>query len=638
MKNVFYLSILLLLNFSMSFGQEMFSPNQKLKVSLKSNSDKSYTYSVSFEGKTILEPSKLGVVRMDADFTKNLNLIAAKKVEKVVDEYETQNAKKSKIRYEARKYVYHLRNQKGQKIDFIFQVSNDGFAFRYYFPETTKDLRYINEEVTSFNFASSAVAWLQPMSDAQTGWEHCHPSYEEFYEKEIPVGTPSPIKAGWVYPALFKTKDQIFVAISEAGLDGTYCGTRLKAESPNGEYQIGFPQEPEVFTGGELNPESTLPWYSPWRVVVVGTLKTVTESTLGTDVAPKQIKMNHPEATKPGVASWSWIMLKDESINFDTTKMYIDFAAKMNWEYCLVDVNWHEKIGYEKLAELVNYGKQKNVKLIIWYNSAGAWNTTPYGPRNMLLTREGRRKEFQRVKDLGVAGLKIDFFGGDGQSMIRYYIEILEDAADIGLSINFHGATLPRGWHRTYPHLMTVEAVKGQEMVTFGQEAADEQPAHSTVLPFTRNLFDPMDFTPMTLDNLGWVKRKTTRTFELALPILFLSGIQHLAESPMGMEKQNKETIDFLSNLPSYWDDMKFIEGYPGKYVVIARKAGDKWYVSAINGQGQAQTIEADLSQLGDGYYFDDVAHNETQKREFKKGQKISLKPNGGFVAVLNAK
>ncbi len=620
------------------FAQEMVSPDQQLKVTLTSGADRSYAYSITYGGKTVLEPSRLGVIRTDGDFTRDLYLFQAEKPAKVTDEYETLNAKKYKIKYEANRYVFHLRNAGNQKLDLIFQLSNDGLAFRYYFPETSADVKYITEELTSFNFEESAVGWLQPMSDAQTGWEHCHPSYEEGYQREIKAGTPSPIKAGWVYPALFKTAQDIYVAITEAGLDGTYCGTRLKADSPGGEYRIGFPQAPEVFTGGELNPESKLPWYSPWRVVTVGSLKTVSESTLGTDVAPKAISLKSTEWIRPGQASWSWIILKDESINYDTTRMYIDFAADMHWAYCLVDVNWDTRIGYEKIKELAAYAASKNVKLILWYNSAGAWNTTPYHPRNMLLTREGRRKEFQRIKDMGIAGVKIDFFGGDGQSMIRYYIDILNDAADIGLLINFHGATLPRGWQRTYPHLMTAEAIKGQEMVTFEQAFANEQAAHVVTAVFTRNLFDPMDYTPMTLDSIPRISRATTKTFELASPVMFLSGIQHLAESPYGMARQSEDIKNYLRNLPAHWDETRFIDGYPGKYVVLARRSGNQWYVVGMNGEKQAREIKADLSFAGKGYIFEDVSNRESVKREYTPSGVIRLPANGGFVGVFEAK
>lgn len=638
MKALIRLLFLFLLPAGAVSAQEMTSPDQKLKVTLKRGANRSYTYTVTYNGQTVLEPSRLGVMRIDGDFTKDLYLLKAGKPEKVTDEYESLNAKKHLIKYEANRYVFHLRNGKNQKLDLIFQLSDDGVAFRYYFPETSADVKYITEELTSFNFEESTIGWLQAMSDAQTGWEHCHPSYEEGYQREIKVGTPSPIKAGWVYPALFKTSGDIYVAITEAGLDGTYCGTRLKAESPAGEYQVGFPQEPEVFTGGELNPESKLPWYSPWRVLTVGSLKTVSESTLGTDLAPKAIPLKSTEWIRPGLASWSWILLKDESINYDTTRMYIDFAADMKWEYCLVDVNWDTRIGYERIKELADYAAAKNVKLILWYNSAGAWNTTPYHPRNMLLTREDRRKEFQKIRDMGIAGVKIDFFGGDGQSMIRYYIDILNDAADIGLLINFHGATLPRGWHRTYPHLMTAEAIKGQEMVTFEQAFANEQAAHVVTAVFTRNLFDPMDYTPMTLDSIPRIRRATTKTFELASPVMFLSGIQHLAESPYGMARQSEDIKNYLRNLPVHWDETRFLDGYPGKYVVLARRSGRQWYVVGMNGEKQAREVRADLSFAGKGYIFEDVSHRESVKKEYTPTGVIKLPPNGGFVGVFEAK
>lgn len=621
-----------------AMAQNMLSPDGKLKAKVSGNAKGEFSYTVEWNGKAVLEPSKLGVKRQDGDFGQGLKLLQVEKAVAVSEDYTSQNAKHSKMAYRANKYVFHLQNGQGEKVDFIFQLSNDGVAFRYFFPGTSKEKKYITEEFTTYNFARTAVGWLQPMSDAQTGWEHCHPSYEEGYQRGIKVGTPSPIKAGWVYPAVFRTEQQVYVAITEAGLDGTYCATRLEADSPEGEYKIGFPQAPEVFTGGELNPESELPWYSPWRVMAIGTLKTVMESTLGTDLAPKAITMKDTDWVKPGLSSWSWILLKDESINYDTTRMYIDFAADMRWEYCLVDVNWDTRIGYEKMKELVDYAARKNVKLILWYNSAGGWNTTPYHPRNMLLTREGRRKEFQRIKDMGVAGVKIDFFAGDGQSMIRYYIDILNDAAEIGLLINFHGATLPRGWHKTYPHLMTAEAIKGQEMVTFSQDFANEQPAHVVTAVYTRNLFDPMDYTPMTLDSIPRIHRVTTKTFELASTVLFLSGIQHLAESPMGMAKQSAEIKHFLRTLPRYWDETRFLAGEPGKFVLLARRSGNKWYVGGMNGENDRKDVEVDLSFLGTGYYFEDTSRTESLKKAYSGGGKITLPAYGGFVGVFDVK
>lgn len=628
----------LLLIGSNLFGQQISSPNKKLTVQF-SIKDKKASYRIQLDNKEVLGNSALGVVREDGDFSQNLSFVKADKSVLVKDSYESLNAKKSHIDYLANRQVIHLANQQGKKMDIIFQVSNDGVAFRYYFPETSTDIKKIGEEKTTFKLPINTKAWLQPMSDAQTGWEHCHPSYEEFYEKDILTGISSPIKAGWVYPALFKTPNT-WVLLTEAGLDGSYCATRLKAESPNNEYQIGFPQSPEVFTGGVLNPQARLPWFSPWRIVTIGSLKTIMESTLGTDLANPAIKID-TSFIKPGISSWSWIMLKDNSINYDTTRLYIDYATDMHWKYCLIDVNWDTRIGYDRIKELADYAKTKNVNLIVWYNSAGAWNTTPYHPRNMLLTSEGRKSEFKRIKSLGIAGVKIDFFAGDGQSMIQYYLDILKDAAEANLLVNFHGATLPRGWARTFPHLMSAEAVKGFEMVTFDQKAADEQPAHCATLPFTRNIFDPMDFTPMALYKIPNIKRRTSTGFELALSVVFLSGIQHLAESPEGMTHVPVFAKSFLQQLPTHWDEVRFIDGFPGKLVVLARRAGSKWYVTGINGEAISKDLTLDLSFLKNkkGQLISDANAQNLKESALSipaNGQvNMSLLPNGGFVAVF---
>lgn len=637
MHNLRVLLFLLLVSLT-GRGQSFVSPDQQISVQVRSENGTLY-YTVNHRKAVVLEKSVLGLVRDDADFADKLTIAGIDKPTVVTDSYTSRNAKKSQISYRANRYVVHCRNATAQPMDIIFQVSNDGVAFRYFFPETSTDRKRITDEKTSFNFASSTVAWLQPMSDAQTGWEHCNPAYEEFYQKEIPVGQPSPIKAGWVYPALFKTASDSYAALTEAGLDGHYCGTRLRAESPGGEYTVGFPQKPEVFTNGVLYPESTLPWHSPWRIIAVGSLKTIAESTLGTDLAQPAIALNSTNWIKPGIASWSWGLLKDESINYDTTRLYIDYASRMKWPYCMVDVNWDTRIGYDRIGELARYATTKNVALILWYNSAGAWNTTPYHPRSQLLTAEERRKEFRRIKDLGIAGVKIDFFAGDGQSMIQYYLDILKDAADVGLLVNFHGATLPRGWQRTYPHLMSAEAVKGQEMITFGQEAANEEPRHTATLPFTRNLFDPMDFTPMVLDSMPKISRVTTKGFELALPVLFLSGIQHLVETPDGMAKQPGEVVAYLQNIPANWDEVRFLDGYPGTFVTLARRSGKRWYVCGINAERTARSVTLDLSFLNGrtGFILEDVAHNQVVQKSMTGSAKqmVTMQPQGGFVAVF---
>ncbi len=622
------------------------SPDGHLSAEFYLNNDGAPRYEIKRDDAIVLRESKLGLVRDDADFSKGLALLDAPAATAVEDHYQLLTAKRRLNDYHAKRRVFHLATKDGKKLDIIFQVSDDGVAFRYYFPETSEQVHSLTADVSSFHFHPETKAWLQAMQVAKSGWVHTNPAYEEFYEKEIPVGTPSPLKEGWVYPALFRTGDT-WLAVSEGSLPRTWCASHLSHESPDGEYGISFPDARQTMYGEPVNPASTLPWLSPWRFLAIGSLKTITESTLGTDLAePAAVDVPSGDI-KPGKASWSWPLLGDRSANFDTQKQFIDYAADMDWEYCLIDALWDKQIGYEKMQELADYARSKDVGILLWYNSNGDWNGAPQTPKNKLLTHEARVAEFTRLKQMGIKGLKVDFFAGDGRPVIDFYHDLLEDAASFGLLMNFHGATLPRGWQRTYPNLMTVEAIRGLESITFEQKNADQEPAHAATLPFTRNLFDPMDFTPMVLDKLPHNKqRRTTSAFELALSVLFTSGIQHYAEIPAGMAKAPEYVRDFLRHVPSIWEDTVFLDGFPGKYVVLARKGEGRWYVCGINGESTPKTLELDLSELSlpiqatatiinDGE--EDSLGFATRRTNLPAGQKLklTLKPTGGFVIVL---
>jgi hypothetical protein len=618
------------------------SPDGRLAVEFHLDDAGAPRYVIQLEGKPVLQDSRLGLVRDDADFSQKLELVSESKPEGVKDHYEILTAKRRVNDYRANRKVVRLKAPGGQQMDIIFQVSNAGVAFRYFFPETNSAVHRLTEEVSSFHFLPGTTAWLQPMSVAKSGFGHCNPAYEEHYKKDIPIGTPSTFGAGWVYPALFHSGDT-WLLVSEGSLPRNYCGTRLRSESPDGEYSVGFADPREKIKDGPVNPESTLPWLTPWRIIAVGGLKTIAESTLGTDLAEKPAP-SAKRVAEPGKASWSWPLLGDRSCNYDTQKRFIDYAAEMGWRYCLVDALWDKQIGYDKLKELIDYAKTKKVKILLWYNSAGDWNTTPQTPRDRMLTHESRIAEFEKLKAMGVTGLKIDFFGGDGQSVIDYYLDILHDAAPYGFAMNFHGATLPRGWQRTYPNLMTMEGVRGLEYVTFEQINADEEATHVAMLPFTRNVFDPMDFTPMVLNRVNnRIKRRTTSGFELAQSVLFTSGIQHYAEIPEGMSKAPDYVRDFLKHVPSVWDDTKFLDGFPGKFVVLARHGEDRWYIAGVNSEQTAKTLTVDLKDLhlpssatlitdGDGGNLS--FRQETVQLGHDRKLEVTLAPQGGFVAV----
>lgn len=614
------------------------SPDQQIHVSVSLDKHAAPRYAVTYRDVEALQDSQLGIALHDADFTRDLTLRESSPIKAITDTYELWTGKKSHITYTANEQTFSFSNEAGRNVQIVFRVTNDGVAFRYVFPGESTDVKRVTDERTSFALPKKSRAWLQPMAVAQTGWMNTNPSYEEHYQMQIPVGTPSPTEAGWVFPALFNTGDH-WLLITEANMDGKFHASRLQQDSTGGEYKIGFPMAPEVFTDGALMAESTLPFASPWRIITVGSLATIIESTLGTDLAAPTIPMD-TDFIKPGLASWSWGLLKDDATVYDVQKQFIDYAADMHWPYTLVDADWDRKIGYDRMKELADYAATKNVGLLVWYNSSGAWNKTEYTPKSALLTQEQRQQEFSRLQAMGIKGVKIDFFAGDGQSMMQYYNDILKDAAQYQLLVNYHGSSLPRGLQRTYPHMVTMESVKGFEMISFGQDNADLEASHSAMLPFTRNAFDPMDFTPTVFHEIPNIERKTTSAFQLALPIIFLSGVQHIVETPEGMATVPYFVKEVMRNIPGRWDEVKFIDGYPGKLVVIARRAGEVWYVAGINGEPEAKSITLDLSFLGNqqGYRIED----DKEPRAFVKSPinasaavVIEMKANGGFVMVF---
>ncbi len=619
------------------------SPDKQITVNVVVTAQNTLAYSIERAGQPVILESPLGLQLTDADFTQGIKIVAQSPITQVTDTYQMQVGKKSKITSTANEQTFSIVNAQQQKLTVIFRAANDGVAFRYSVADAAIAHKSFAREITGFQLAANAQGWLQPMSVAQTGWSNTNPSYEEHYQIEMPVGTESKLGQGWVFPALFKTNNQ-WVVISETAMDGSWHGSHLQLGAIAGQYTVAPPQNAEVFISpagekGALLAKGSDVLISPWRIIALGSLAQVMESTLGTDLAAPAIAMDH-SFVKPGHSSWSWAILKDDFTTFDVQKKFIDYAADMHWDYTLIDADWDKKIGYEKLKELVDYAAQKNIGILVWYNSSGDWNTSPYSPKSQLLTAAQRNAEFARLHEIGVRGVKIDFFGGDGQSFMAYYIDLLKDAAVHQLLVNFHGATLPRGWQRTYPNLMTMESIKGFEFTTFTQDDQNAVAQHVTTALFTRNIFDPMDFTPMAFGDIPNIKRMTENSFELAESVLMISGIQHFAEIPEGMVTAPDYVKDFLRELPRAWDDVKFIDGYPGKFVVIARKAGDVWYVAGINAEKEIKNITLDLNFTGDkkGYV---ITSGETERSfaqqaiDSKTSHTISLRPNAGFVMVL---
>jgi hypothetical protein len=613
------------------------SPDGQLGARIGLDEEGQLWFQVLRLGETVIEPSPLGVSLHNTSFERDLTLESVSAVEPVADAYRMWVGKRKQIEYRANRLDLALRNAAGHALVVALRLSNDGLAWRYEFPGESEDTRVVVAERSGVHFPVGTRAWLQPKAEAQSGWMNTNPSYEEDYLQDIAVGTPAPTAAGWVYPALFRHGDS-WIVLSETGMDGRYSATNLAADSENGLYRLRFPQAAEVITNGQLLPEARLPFHSPWRLVLVGDLKTVVESTLGTDLAEPSA-LDFTGFIAPGAAAWSWGLLKDDATVYPVQQAFVDYAAWMNWPYVLVDADWDRKIGYARIEELARYAADRRVGLLLWYNSSGAWNQTVYSPKSRLLTRADRRAEFARLRSIGIRGVKVDFFPGDGASVMQYYRDILQDAAEFELMVNFHGATLPRGLQRTFPNLLTAEAVKGLEFITFEQANADREATHVAMLPFTRNLFDPMDFTPLVLGDIPNIERKTSNGFQLALPVLLLSGLQHLVTTPEQMQQVPEYAQDYLRRLPGQWDESRFLDGFPGRFVVIARRAGARWYVAGINGSQESMRLELDLSFIpaGQGMLIRDGEQpRELQRHVIEAGrQQLDLPAASGFVMLF---
>ena len=609
------------------------SPDKKQLIQVSTNENASLVYTVKYKGKTVVQPSQLGLITNIADFSKNIKIHSISKAETITESYWAPAEKRQQRTYKAQKMAIDVEAENGKIMTVELRATNDGVAYRYI---VNNDIPVtVMSEQSAFCFDLSTKAWLHPHAEVKTGWCETQPSYEEQYEYDIPVGTASTLKQGWSFPALFSTKEA-WVLLSEAGLTPDYVGTHLAHESTGGRYTIAFPQFGETLTAGESIEPVSKHIVTPWRTIVVGTLSGVVESQMVSDLAQAADKSTDFSWVKTGIASWSWGVLHDESVNYETSREFITYAGKMGWEYCLIDADWDRKIGYNRIKELADYAKTLNVILILWYNSSGPWNSTRYSPKNALLTDEKCRAEFTRIRQMGIAGVKVDFWPGDGQSAIKYYWDMLQAAADNHLVINFHGTTVPRGWSRTFPNLVTMEAIRGFEFTTFDQKDTDAAPRHLTMIPFARNVVGPMDFTPVCFGEIEGKKRRTSNAMELALTVVLQSGLQHFVEIPQSMEKQPDYVQKYMKQLPRIWDDVKLLDGCPGKYVVIARKSAGKWYVGAINSQSQAQKVRINLKSLGlkKATLITDGENNRSfvQKSVDKNVVEVDIQAGGGCV------
>ena len=622
------------------------------------------TYTVVYDGVTVIMPSALGMTTNVGDFTRSLTLTKCGEVRKVTDNYTLYSTKKSQFRYEANEQTFYFAQNGKEVIAVTFRVSDNNVAFRYQLqPQKETLCCVITAEATAFRMPQGTTTFLCPQMGTMTGFARTAPSYETHYEADGEMG-----KNGWgqgyTFPCLFKVKGDgsnaatpYWTLISETGVDGSYCASRLEGKQ-GGLYQIAFPSEKENNGYGSATVQTSLPSVTPWRTITIGTtLKPIVETTVAWDVLGDNAAHRHSDleykaaAEKYGRGSWSWIIANDESCNFDTQKQYIDFSAAMGWESLLVDAMWDVQIGRDRIAELAKYGKSKGVSLYLWYNSNGQWNDAPQTPRHCMDTSHRRRAEMAWMKSVGIRGIKVDFFGGDKQCTMQLYEDILRDAQEFGLMVIFHGCTLPRGWERMYPNFVACEAVRASENLHFSQGECDRETLDATFLPFIRNAVGSMDFGGSTLNwyynpknsaEMWGGHRVTSDVFALATAILFQSPVQHFAMAPNNLTDAPAWAVEFMKAVPTTWDETLYLDGYPGRYVILARRTGTKWYVTGVDADKTPLKMKLSLPMFAAGetvtVYADDAKLQGSVKQtkvNRKQQMDITIPCNGGIVITI---
>ena len=629
------------------------SPDGRLIVNLN---DKGgiVTYDVTYDGQEAVKPSRLGLITNVGDFSRGLSFKTST-TRQVSDSYSIRNIKARNVEYRANELNATYTDKQNREITVTFRVSDNNIAFRYSMPQWGETASIIiKEEATSFAFPDGTTSFICPQSSPMVGWMRTKPSYEEEYKPDAPLTDKSAYGEGYTFPCLFKVGNEkleagnYWVLISETGVDGKYVGSHLSDYSADNGYRIAFPMPGEANGHGTTDAALALPGATPWRTITVGSdLRPIVETTISTDVVEQKYAPSIDY--RPGRYTWSWLIWQDTSINYADQVKFIDLASAMGYEYVLVDNWWDTQIGRDKIVELSKYAQGKGVSLMLWYNSNGAWSDAPQTPKQCMNTTLARRKEMAWLKSIGVKGIKVDFFAGDKQHTMQLYEDILTDANDFGIQVIFHGCTLPRGWERMYPNYVASEAVLASENTFFNEHHAINEGFELTMHPFCRNAVASMDWGGtimnryMSPDNKSRHRRYTSDIFEMAAAIVIQTSVQCIAMQPNNLTDLPQMELDFLREVPTSWDETRFIDGYPGKYIVMARRSGDRWYVVGLNATKEPLKLDINIPMFADttaAYYYDKPSKKSLWpesilgkiKVDAKGKTKITIQPNGGII------
>lgn len=637
------------------------SPDGKLAVNVECKEGKAF-YTVNYDGKQMLGSSALGLVANYGDFSQNLKMGALKSEKKHLA-YKMTRIKKEKIEKDASEATIGFLNSKKDSMTLHLHVSNNDIAYKYEMSRPKKDNPksvIIYNEVSGFNFPEQTTTFLCPQITPMTGWERTKPSYEEEYTPDAPMSVKSQFGVGYTFPCLFKVGNDGWVLVSETGVSSAYPGCRLSDYEPGKGYTVAFPQKGENNGFGSEFAGIPLPGETPWRTITVGSsLAPIVETTIPYDVVEPLYEAS--QTYKPSRYTWSWLIWQDNSINYDDQVKMVDVAAAQGYEAILVDNWWDKQIGRKRIEELSKYAKSKKVSLMLWYNSNGFENDAPQTPRQIMNNSIARKKEMAWMKKIGVVGIKVDFFGGDKQETMKLYEDILSDANDYGLEVIFHGCTMPRGWERMYPNYVSSEAALASENVYFTDYHAKKEAFEMTMHPFSRNAVASFDWGGVMMnkyfskDNKSRHQRYTSDVFEMATAITNQSSVNCICLYPNNLQDVPQWELDWLKNVPTAWEDTKFIAGYPTKYAVVARKSSvengsgaaftaGRWFVGGLNATDKPLALTLDLPMFAGKTvtYITDQPKKKGEKfftsakKTLKVGKngkaKVVIQPNGGII------
>ena len=642
-----YFLLVILLTGVNTYGQVITvkSPDEKIVVTI--NNGEKLTYSVSFQNRPVINNSQMGFEFKDEPaMTGNFSVLDDKSLRKQNEStwIPVVKSKHAEIVDHGNELELWLKEKSDPMREMVLfvRVYNDGAAFRSKLLRSGKvGERQIIKELTTFNIPGDPKAWIVEYGGYSSSNE------AEFFEHPVSYLNEKSI-AGM--PMLMDYGNNCWVALTEAKIENYaafYIGTTGTSNQLTTKL-VPIPGEPENGVKVRFDDEV----FTPWRVIMIGESPgTLIESEIIQNLNdPCAIK--DPSWIQPGISAWDHWWSGEVKMEMPVIKQYIDMASEMGWPYMLVDWQWYGQFNSPEaditksapqinMPEIIEYARSKNVKIIVWLYSSDVNRNSAY------------KTAFPLYEKWGLAGIKIDFMDRDDQQMVNWYHDIIKCAAENHLMVDFHGAYKPDGIIRTWPNMITREGLMGNEYYKFSDKMS---PEHNIKLAFTRMLAGQMDYTPGAFLNVTREQYKqqipavvwNTRAAELSKFVIYESPLTVVCDHPDNI--LGKPGSDFLKIVPTVWDDIKFLSGYPGDHVAIAKRSGDKWFIGIMN-NSKGKSIELKLNFLPAGNYeantWSDTKNSDkdpkeikTEKKSVKTGDviKVTMSKNGGFVAVLKRK